>query len=82
MFPPFIESDFESISNLHITFGPSESENTISIKTNSDQLVEGEEQFLSVLTSLSNKVIITANEADIIIIDDTTLEDVKIGKCF
>jgi hypothetical protein len=60
-------SDFVQISNRPVTFGTSDSERRVTIQTNADNLVEGDEMFTVTLAPISDRVIITEDSADITI---------------
>ena len=55
------------ISNRPVTFGTSDSERRVTIQTNADNLVEGDEMFTVTLAPISDRVIITEDSADITI---------------
>lgn len=57
-----------------MTFGPSDVERRITIQTNPDNLVEGNEMFTASLVPVSDRVTITEDTADI------TIEETANGK--
>ena len=50
-----------------MTFGPSDTERRVTIQTNSDNFVEGNEMFTASLVPVSDRVVITQDTADITI---------------
>lgn len=50
-----------------MTFGSNEFERSITIATTLDNLMEGTENFMAKLTAVSDRVLITANTADVLI---------------
>ena len=61
----FEDNDYVQLLNLPITFGPDEFERRVTIQTNPDSVVEGTEEFTVQLVSVSDRVVLTENTADI-----------------